>query len=536
MEAKKKREIKEGLGFVEMFPNTEGENITIKRGAGVEDTMEFIPKVVKNTLFHTKRIASRLKGRNVAETCKNIWEFVYDHIDYKKDESGYEQVRSPARSWRDRKRGVDCDCYSVFISSVLTNLGIPHVLRITKYWKNHYQHIYPIVPYDKGYITIDCVPDEFNHEVPFSRNKDYPMDLQYLNGTDNEMLLEPDVRFSDPGTTELGKLVLKDLFKKVVNILPPVAAVKAVTTVVDTVKSVAAGENVLKAVGQGVDEIGKDALNTFNSLNPVMIAPRLAWKSAMEINMMNVARRLRYAYLPAAEAEARGMDMDKFPKLASIMRKLEDIYYAAGGDSNTLKEAILKGQGNKDGAVPFSGIEGSEMGAIELAAITGMIATLAGLITALGPLFKSGSAPGATDFIAGDSTADAAVIPTPVIQDPAITAQPLLPNVSQVPASNVSAYTATNSQVQTAVPTGYQVPVQRTSVVSTTTTTDEKKESFFKKHPWVLPVGIGVIVIGIGAFIVLKKKKETKVTGLKGISGRDKKRKRHAYTEAIELQ
>ena len=89
----------------------------------------------------------------------------------KKDAEGYEQIRSPARAWHDRFSGVDCDCYSVFISSILSNLGIAHTLRITKYQRDYFQHIYPIVPFQNGYITIDCVTDRFNYEVPFSEKK-----------------------------------------------------------------------------------------------------------------------------------------------------------------------------------------------------------------------------------------------------------------------------------------------------------------------------------------------------------------------------
>ena len=53
-----------------------------------------------------------------------IWDFVYQHVQYKLDDPGYEQVRRPLRTWLDRKRGADCEDYSVFISSILLNLGV----------------------------------------------------------------------------------------------------------------------------------------------------------------------------------------------------------------------------------------------------------------------------------------------------------------------------------------------------------------------------------------------------------------------------
>ena len=145
MEAQRKRNIKNGGEYNHLFPIAEGTNKTIRKNADVTHTVAFIPKVVNETLDHTKKIAQLLKGTTTYETCSNIWHFVYGHIAYKKDQEGYEQIRSPARTWHDRHKGVDCDCYSVFISSILTNCAIPHILRITKYHRDYFQHIYPVV-------------------------------------------------------------------------------------------------------------------------------------------------------------------------------------------------------------------------------------------------------------------------------------------------------------------------------------------------------------------------------------------------------
>src|SRR5437773_1744391 len=99
MEAKKQRHIKSGYEYDRLFPTPENDNKTIRRNANVYHTVEFIPKVVQETVDHTKNIARLLKGRSVQETCSNIWHFVYGHINYKKDQEGYEQIRSPTRTW-----------------------------------------------------------------------------------------------------------------------------------------------------------------------------------------------------------------------------------------------------------------------------------------------------------------------------------------------------------------------------------------------------------------------------------------------------
>ena len=197
MEATRKRTIKSGEEFNHLFPKAEGDNSTIRKNANVTHTVAFIPKVVSETLDQTKKLSQLLKGASTQETCSNIWHFVYGHIAYTKDDEGFEQIRSPARAWHDRKKGVDCDCYSVFISSILTNIQIPHILRITKYHRDYFQHIYPVVLLDGKQIIMDCVTDKFNYEVPYTEKKDYPMDLQYLNG------------FDDDGMSELGILLAK---------------------------------------------------------------------------------------------------------------------------------------------------------------------------------------------------------------------------------------------------------------------------------------------------------------------------------------
>ena len=177
MRASKRRLIKSGIQYDNLFPGSSGEDIVIQSEgkAKLHHTLNLVKRIVNDTLKDTQLIAKVLKRKDLYSTCEATWNFVYDHIQYAKDKAGVEQVRRPSRTWKDRESGVDCDCYTVFISSILTNLKIPHRLRITKYnGKSHFQHIYPIVPdKDGGYITIDCVTDQFDFEVPFSGVKDF---------------------------------------------------------------------------------------------------------------------------------------------------------------------------------------------------------------------------------------------------------------------------------------------------------------------------------------------------------------------------
>lgn len=183
MKAQTKRHIQSGFKYDALIPKSTGKDAVIvgSGNAGLEDTLNLMKMVIVETLQDSQRLAATLKGATVTDTCRNIWNFVYRHIQYAMDKTGVEQVRRPSRSWADRATGVDCDCYTVFIGSILTNLNIPFKMRITKYGgKHHFQHVYPIVPTTKGHITLDCVTDQFNYEVPYSEKKDIVPDRKRI--------------------------------------------------------------------------------------------------------------------------------------------------------------------------------------------------------------------------------------------------------------------------------------------------------------------------------------------------------------------
>jgi|GEM_PF-4856060 len=190
-----KRNIRSGREYDYLFnlDIVDGRNQFIKNGDTFE-TLKQMAKVVKSTLSHTQNIARKLSKTSIQTTSRELWEFVYHHIQYKIDDKGKEQLRVPLRTWQDRQKGVDCDCYSIFISSILTNLGIPHAFRMTKY-KKGWQHVYVVVPLNGkrsglnkkgGYITIDAVLDRFNYEKPFTQKFDrfMKMPIEVLSGVD----------------------------------------------------------------------------------------------------------------------------------------------------------------------------------------------------------------------------------------------------------------------------------------------------------------------------------------------------------------
>jgi hypothetical protein len=589
MEAQKKRNIKTGEQYSHLFPIAEGTNKTIRKNADVTHTVAFIPKVVNETLDHTKKITQLLKGKTTYETCSNIWHFVYQHIAYRKDQEGYEQIRSPARTWHDRKKGVDCDCYSVFISSILSNLGIPYILRITKYHRDYFQHIYPVVVSQRKEIVMDCVTDQFNYEVPYSEKKDYPMDLQYLNGFDDS-------------ASELGKIMKKKAvpakmaFKKL-----PLTTQKK-TSLLSKLKSKKASKPQVQNTGKSKQKkkgVLKKVLNKVNKVNPATVLLRNGILAAMKLNVKNIAKRLRWSYLTPEQAAQKGIDPQKFQRLVATRQKLEKIFYGAGGNEKNLKKAMLGGKGNKDKAV--AGLDGFSLSGIEymnvytplpqllgrdvyysenvegfeglgqlgepvtLASVGAAMGVLAGIVAALkqiGDIFPKGSK-GSEDF--DEKTNEAAENNAPV---PGTTPVPITDGSApkQIPTEKTSVEesfkanqdspvsnstvssetdysTATNPIVTTNEDSDTVVEEKDNGLLPTTTnqttaltkndtgnTPDPNKESFWDKNKsWLKPVAIGVggiSLIAIG-FAVLKPKHASNKASPQTLSGIPKKRKKH---------
>jgi len=530
MEATKKRKIKSGEEYDHLFPKPMFLDPTIKKGATVNDTVRFIPQVVRETLSQTSKLAPLLKGNNVYETCKNIWEFVYHHIAYKKDEDGKEQIRSPARGWHDRFHGIDCDCYTVFISSILSNLKIKHKLRITKYSQDHFQHIYPIVPTTGGnYITVDCVVDRFNYEEPYTEKQDTKMELEYLNGvpSTNSVDVQDLMGWEELEGGNLGKI---KLFKKMSQ--PP------------------GSEGDTSKKGKLKNLLHK-GLHITNRLNPATTLIREGVLISMKLNLFKVAQRLKYAYLSEDEARKKEMDMDKFAKLKKIKEKLEKIFYDAGGKPENLKKAILTGKGNSKGKhdvnglgyipddmsgmdenTPSSTLLGLEMygsegfgelgsataAAASITAATGIIGAIAGLLKGVGNMFPKKSKEGA-DFENPDPTPGDGTSTAEVSQNAA--------NVKITNSDDGSSTTSSSSD-----DTGSKKAMMKTSggsSDSSDTSDPDKPQGFWDKNKkWIKPTAIGLTGLGLvflGVKMMNKPKPPAPQPALTGVKHRKKKKK-----------
>jgi hypothetical protein len=228
-------------------------------------------------------------------------------------------------------------------------------------------------------IIIDCVVDEFNYEEPYTEIKDTKMDLQLLDGIEEnepkqdqlhgqeaewESLMGMDELYGDDELGQLG-FSFKKFFKKVGDkigdgVRSGARAVKQGVKATGTGISNAGkfvGKTAVKA-GKYVAENAKKGLHYLNKFNPATVLLRNGLLASFKLNIFNVAHNLRLSYLNKDDAAKRNLNSGKHDSIVGIREKLENIFYAAGGDPANMKKAILTGKGNHGDDKVLAGLEG----------------------------------------------------------------------------------------------------------------------------------------------------------------------------------
>lgn len=556
MEALTQVKLRSLAPYRHLFPPVQGIDQTVMMGASVYDTVDLIPKVVKKCRWQVKAFVDQeLRGLPLHDACKKLWHFVKYHIEYKKDKRGSEQVRTPRRLIHDAKG--DCDCYTTFICACLDVLGVKGVInRITKYEEDRFQHIYPVVPLGNGeLIVMDCVVPAFNYEEPYSEKRDYTMELQVLDGIDHRHSVDAQDLFDED---DLGALSLKNIGAGIKN-----AAQNVVKTVQTAAQNVAqTTQKVATNVAQNVQQAVKDPkiiLNAVNKINPAVALLRVGFLGSMKLNLMNVAEKIRWAYLPKHQAEAKGIDPAKYDQLVRVKNKAEEIFYGAGGNKENLREAILTGKGNHDKQVAGLGMTrnnslseilgplyyeeygrdvqgvdglGEPVTAAAIAAAASAVGALAILIKNIGDVFKK-------------KQAEAAATPVPLVLEPVQQVSMVAPTSGdggvtipegfsfEMPMENGSSSQSQSSSTSSGN-TSAAKPMNTTqnsgsgsnlpAPLSNTTNTEG---TFWEKNKtWIKPVGIGTVVVGaiVGGILYVKDRNKKANAALAGI-GRHKKSK-----------
>jgi hypothetical protein len=175
-----KRTIKNGERFSNLIAKPRNQKKQLEKG----DTFYSVEMIKEMTLTFYKQVSQLsqvLQGKTLKTTCDNIHFFLYNHIQYQAD-GVVQNLRSPANAWwHSRESGIDCKSYSIFASSILTNLGLKHYIRQIKqptFNPKQFTHVYVVVPinqltgsFDKGHLVIDGTIKQTNEPV-FTIKKD----------------------------------------------------------------------------------------------------------------------------------------------------------------------------------------------------------------------------------------------------------------------------------------------------------------------------------------------------------------------------
>jgi hypothetical protein len=560
---------------------------TVKKGATVSDTVNFIPQVVKKCAWQVEKyVEQELKGLPLYDACKKLWEFVRFHIEWERDPFGKETIQSPCRLIATGKG--DCDCGTTFINTCMYVYGARNITsRITAYnGADNFSHIYTVIPNPKGgEIIIDFCVDKFDYQKPFTKKEDHNMELQFLDGIEennNAQIGSYSELFGGSDLGELGKLLKrkasggggaapakKGIFKK-------------------SPEKKAAAKEKRKAVGKKALKV----VNKVNKINPATVLLRAGILASMKLNVGKVAEKIKWGYATPEYAQSKGMDMSKYDKVRDVLAKSEQIFFAAGGNKENLKKAILTGHGNRNHEVSgfdgytegtplaellgaiytdefVNGMEGfegfglegfGELGepatAASIAAASTAMGTLAVLLKSIGDLFPNKGKEKPAKEKKGLFKKKQAAPSEPASEEPAESSEPSVeesaPEQENAPAEEPPVQEETPAEVPgasdepTEVTPSEDVPAEEPSVNSEEGTSGilsgigSNLAGFYQKNKgWIIPtsiVGVSLLVVG-GIYLATRDKEETQkpkqLPASTPVNGPPKKRGRKKKSESL---
>ena len=160
-----------------MIQPAEGKSEVIKRFGDTQDIIDvlLLSDNDKNWVQQTKEFSKQFTPDLVG--IKKLLDWVLDNITYKIDPTGVQWIKSPARTFEDKF--ADCKSLTLFITSVLQNLGIRYRIRFVGYkYQSKVSHVYCLA-YLGQWIPLDTVwllPEyggKFGTEKKYSISKDY---------------------------------------------------------------------------------------------------------------------------------------------------------------------------------------------------------------------------------------------------------------------------------------------------------------------------------------------------------------------------
>jgi len=159
------------------FPTFEGVNSTYKMEADNADIRKAIVNAVPKATEQVKEMAASFSGASDQETCKKIFDFLKNRINYEADGAN-QIIRYPSALLKTKKG--DCKSYSLLTAAILNNLEIPCRFVLQSFNDDPTpSHIY--VETLSG-VKCDAVWGKFNSEKPSTYKYYIPMNVKYMSG------------------------------------------------------------------------------------------------------------------------------------------------------------------------------------------------------------------------------------------------------------------------------------------------------------------------------------------------------------------
>jgi len=181
-----------GNSLLKYLPPYKGTVTVLKKHQNTDDIIEGILSANNKYAKDYTQISSFFIGSTPRQTCKNIWKFLKQNVNYKIESENRQTIKTPAAIIATGKTtGSDCKNLSLFTAGILQDLkrkgiqNIPFVFRFSsyKFFNNIPEHVFIVAfPGTNNEIWIDAVLNEFDYKKNYTYKIDKKPMLVGISG------------------------------------------------------------------------------------------------------------------------------------------------------------------------------------------------------------------------------------------------------------------------------------------------------------------------------------------------------------------
>ncbi len=181
-----------GNSLLKYLPPYKGTVTVLKKHQNTDDIIEEILSANNKYAKDYSQISSFFIGSTPRQTCKNIWTFLKQNVNYKIESENRQTIKTPAAIIATGKTtGSDCKNLSLFSAGILQDLqrkglqNIPFVFRFSsyKFFNNIPEHVFIVAfPGTNKEIWIDAVLNEFDYKKNYTYKIDKKPMLVGISG------------------------------------------------------------------------------------------------------------------------------------------------------------------------------------------------------------------------------------------------------------------------------------------------------------------------------------------------------------------